>query len=140
MISHGSKTETSAEVVDPVCGMKIASEKAAGEQEYGGHTYYFCGRSCLDKFKADPTNFVTPKTKQAPALPDAKAVEYTCPMHPEVLQKGSGSCPKCGMALEPATPSAPAKHSDWTWPMHPQISKDGPGQCPICFQRNPSST
>jgi Cu+-exporting ATPase len=58
--------------------------------------------------------------------------EFTCPMHAEINQKGSGSCPKCGMALEPVLPSSPARRSDWTCPMHPQISKDGPGQCPIC--------
>jgi Cu+-exporting ATPase len=58
---------------------------------------------------------------------------YTCPMHPEVRQDGPGSCPKCGMALEPVTPPArPAPKVEYTCPMHPQIVRDGPGSCPIC--------
>jgi Cu+-exporting ATPase len=132
MTSPESLAETSAKVVDPVCGMKIVPEKAAGMQEYEGHAYYFCGRSCVEKFKADPAHFVTPKPKPGPEPPAAKPVEYICPMDPEVSKMGPGSCPKCGMALEPATPSAAPKRSDWTCPMHPQISSDGPGQCPIC--------
>jgi Cu+-exporting ATPase len=132
MTSHESLAETSTKVVDPVCGMRIVPEEAAGTQEYEGNTYYFCSRSCVEKFKADPVSFVTPKPKQSPESPDAKPVEYICPMHPEVSKMGPGSCPKCGMALEPATPSDVIKHSDWTCPMHPQISRDGPGQCPIC--------
>ncbi len=57
---------------------------------------------------------------------------FTCPMHPEVQKAGAGSCPKCGMALEPETLSAPATHSQFTCPMHPQIVRDQPGNCPIC--------
>src|SRR6185436_19706744 len=57
---------------------------------------------------------------------------YTCPMHPEVRQPGPGACPKCGMALEPETASAPPSRVEWTCPMHPQIVRDGPGTCPIC--------
>ena len=56
---------------------------------------------------------------------------YTCPMHPEVRQEGPGSCPKCGMALEPVTP-APVTKTEWTCPMHPEIVRDEPGSCPIC--------
>jgi Cu+-exporting ATPase len=80
--------------------------------------------------KADPASFVAPKPGSSPQ--STNVVEFKCPMHPKVSQKGPGSCPKCGMALAPVTPSALTKHSDWTCPMHPQISKDGPGQCPIC--------
>jgi Cu+-exporting ATPase len=95
--------ETSVKVVDPVCGMKILPEKAAGKQEYEDQTYYFCGKSCAEKFKADPASFLTPKEKQI-AVPSApKAGGYTCPMHPEVHKDGPGDCPKCGMALEPMT-------------------------------------
>ncbi len=57
---------------------------------------------------------------------------YTCPMHPEVRQEGPGSCPKCGMALEPVAPSVAATKNQWTCPMHPEIVRDGPGSCPIC--------
>jgi Cu+-exporting ATPase len=124
--------ETSVKVVDPVCGMKILPEKAAGKQEYEDQTYYFCGKSCAEKFKADPASFLTPKAKQT-AVPSApKAGGYTCPMHPEVHKDGPGDCPKCGMALEPETMSAPATKTQYTCPMHPQIIRDEPGNCPIC--------
>ena len=61
-----------------------------------------------------------------------KSSEYACPMHPEVRQKGPGSCPKCGMALEPLTIPAPTTKVEYTCPMHPQIVRDAPGFCPIC--------
>ena len=57
---------------------------------------------------------------------------YTCPMHPEVREKGPGSCPKCGMALEPQVVAPPVTKTEWVCPMHPQIVRDGPGNCPIC--------
>jgi Cu+-exporting ATPase len=130
MTSNKTLTEVPATVVDPICGMKISSEKASGTQEYKGQTYYFCGQSCAREFQADPASFVMPK--QNSSLQTAKVLRFTCPMHSEVSRKAPGSCPKCGMALESVRPSAPAKHSDWTCPMHPQISEVGPGQCPIC--------
>jgi Cu+-exporting ATPase len=61
-----------------------------------------------------------------------KQREYTCPMHPEVRQQGPGSCPKCGMALEPVTVEAPQTKVEYTCPMHPEIVRDRPGFCPIC--------
>jgi Cu+-exporting ATPase len=75
------------------------------------------------------------KPDAAPSHPAAKTEpqeEFTCPMHPEVKQTGPGSCPKCGMALEPVTAPAPAKRSEYTCPMHPKIVRDGPGSCTIC--------
>lgn len=60
------------------------------------------------------------------------AQTYTCPMHPEIRQSEPGACPKCGMALEPVTVTAPKTHVQYTCPMHPQIIKDAPGSCPIC--------
>jgi Cu+-exporting ATPase len=92
------ETSTDSRVIDPVCGMSVTPERAAGHHEYRGQTYYFCAKSCLERFRADPERFLKP----APATPPARTdVEYTCPMHPEVRQWGPGSCPKCGMALEP---------------------------------------
>jgi heavy metal translocating P-type ATPase len=103
---------------DPVCGMKAAAnpEKMA---EHAGQTYYFCSTGCVTKFRADPEKYLhTPEAAATPsccgghaAAPAAKrtAVKadaiYTCPMHPEVRQVGPGSCPLCGMALEPADAS-----------------------------------
>jgi Cu+-exporting ATPase len=89
------------EVVDPVCGMTISPADSVGEVEHRGHTYYFCNESCLERFKANPDGFLAEggeRRETAHADPDA---EYTCPMHPEIRQKGPGSCPICGMALEP---------------------------------------
>ncbi len=132
MTSPETLAETSVKVVDPVCGMKILAEKAAGKQEYDGQTYYFCGQSCIEKFKANPASFLMPKEKQTAVPSVPKAGGYTCPMHPEVHKDGPGDCPKCGMALEPETMSAPATKTQYTCPMHPQIIRDEPGNCPIC--------
>ena len=90
-----------AAAVDPVCGMSVDPAKAAGSHEYKGKTYYFCSPSCLAKFKASPGRY-TGEESAPPAAPQRTDVVYTCPMHPEVRQIGPGSCPKCGMALEPA--------------------------------------
>ena len=94
------------DVLDPVCGMTISPADSVGEIEHRGHTYYFCNQSCLDRFKASPDEFVGPgvasRQISAPANPEA---EYTCPMHPEIRQLGPGSCPICGMALEPVNVS-----------------------------------
>jgi Cu+-exporting ATPase len=99
-----STPHTAPEVLDPVCGMTIAREDSVGQVEHKGHTYYFCNDSCLEQFKADPERFLQPSASSStPARTD---VEYTCPMHPEVRQWGPGSCPICGMALEPVTVSA----------------------------------
>jgi Cu+-exporting ATPase len=94
------------EVVDPVCGMTISPSDSVGEVVHRGHTYYFCNDSCLERFKANPEEFIGPSAgsggSRAPADPGA---EYTCPMHPDVRQKGPGACPICGMALEPVNVS-----------------------------------
>jgi Cu+-exporting ATPase len=91
------------EVLDPVCGMTIDPDTAAGTHEYKGERYYFCNVSCLDRFKADPEAFLNPRPE--PAEEARPGTEYTCPMHPEIVQIGPGSCPICGMALEPRTVS-----------------------------------
>ena len=86
-------------VKDPVCGMEVTPQAAAGSFEFRGETYYFCAKSCLAKFQADPLKYLGPKPAAAPT--EAAGIEYTCPMHPEIVQIGLGSCPICGMALEP---------------------------------------
>lgn len=119
---------------DPVCGMEVDPAKAAGSSEYHGTTYYFCSVSCLERFKADPARFTlaAPAPPKEPAAPVGDGVVYTCPMHPEVRQGRPGACPKCGMALEPDAPVAPAVRTEYTCPMHPEIVRDAPGACPIC--------
>jgi P-type Cu+ transporter len=99
---------------DPVCGMKVEAAKAAAEVDYQGKTYYFCAEGCARRFSAEPARYLqltakavplvslmgaSPKMAASPA--PEKTVRYTCPMHAEVIQRGPGACPKCGMALEP---------------------------------------
>src|SRR5437667_911468 len=98
---------------DPVCGMTVAPEKAAGEVAHAGKTYYFCSKRCAERFSGAPKKFLA-ALGTAPAehgamqrtgadgsrTADEKKVRYTCPMHPQMIQIGPGSCPICGMALE----------------------------------------
>ena len=112
--------------------MDIEEEDAAGTVEHAGKRYYFCSSSCLQKFQANPQAYLEPKPASAPVSAQAQSVEYTCPMDPEVRQIGPGTCPKCGMALEPATFQPPATRTEYTCPMHPEIVRSEPGSCPIC--------
>jgi len=124
-----------AEVRDPVCGMKVDPSKPAASLNHEGVTVNFCSQGCTDKFLAAPGKYLQAKSDAGPSKPPAKTEpqgEYTCPMHPEIKQTGAGSCPKCGMALEPATVTAPAKRTEYTCPMHAQIVRDAAGSCPIC--------
>jgi P-type Cu+ transporter len=98
---HGGHAPATAR--DPVCGMTVDPQRTAHRHALGADTYYFCSAGCRAKFAADPTKYLQPKPPLAPA--DEGAV-YTCPMHPEVRQVGPGSCPICGMALEPLLPTA----------------------------------
>src|SRR5579872_794759 len=84
--------------IDPVCHMTVDPAHAAGTSENEGRTYYFCSKGCVARFDADPIRYLKPREPE----PVVAGVEYTCPMHPEVRKIGPGSCPKCGMALEPA--------------------------------------
>src|SRR5918992_2144942 len=126
-----------ADAIDPVCGMTVDPREAAGTAVHDGHTYYFCSPSCRDQFQAAPETYVERRSAEVMDISrhtpsgDA-AAEYTCPMHPEVRQRGPGACPKCGMALEPVTAAAPATRTEYTCPMHPEIVRREPGFCPIC--------
>jgi len=123
------------EVLDPVCGMRVDPSKAAASINHRGVTVYFCGQGCAAKFRASPEKYSQAKPDAASSKQPAKTEphgEFTCPMHPQIKKPGPGSCPKCGMALEPATVTAAAKRTEYTCPMHPQIVRDAPGPCPIC--------
>ena len=88
--------------IDPVCKMFVMPETAAAVYEYEGTKYYFCMPGCRDKFAADPVTYLEgEKGRRGEREPEQSKIEYTCPMHPEIVQIGPGSCPKCGMALEP---------------------------------------
>ncbi|MEX0744170.1 MAG: heavy metal translocating P-type ATPase [Phycisphaeraceae bacterium] len=150
---QADRAEPGDTVRDPVCGMSIEPATAAERIEHGGRTYSFCSRSCAEQFREAPERYV--RDDAPPADPHASAHQtedgaaasshevpndsgsgqttYTCPMHPEVRQQGPGSCPKCGMALEPVVPQRPTPaKTRYTCPMHPQIVRDAPGTCPIC--------
>ena len=94
-------------VKDPVCGMTVDPHTARHRAVHDGHPYYFCSAGCRTKFLADPARYLDP-AKAAEAEPVPEGTIYTCPMHPEVRQIGPGSCPICGMALEPAMVTAEA--------------------------------
>ncbi len=90
---------------DPVCGMQVTLESKGGTADWQGETYAFCSVKCREKFSADPEHYLHPESAQVEADQDAI---YTCPMHPEIEQPGPGSCPVCGMALEPKEITADA--------------------------------
>lgn len=145
-------------VKDPVCGMQVKAETAKWTSEHAGRRWYFCCEGCRKKFEADPAKYdgsrPAPATEGLTSIGGASPVKtgsccggdqsaamakpanssvtgkYTCPMHPEVVSDKMGSCPKCGMALEPMAPMA--SRVEYTCPMHPEVVKDGPGSCPIC--------
>jgi Cu+-exporting ATPase len=116
---------------DPVCGMSVPPDTKLRHTQ-DGVEYLFCGARCRDRFIENPSKFIHSDTSTP-----AKEVErrpsnvYTCPMHPDVRQTGPGSCPKCGMNLEPIAPQ-PVTATEWTCPMHPEIIRPAPGNCPIC--------
>ena len=89
---------------DPVCGMSVKITDTSRKHDHQGETYHFCGEKCRTRFKADPYFYLSGNAKIRGKLA-VKGVSYTCPMDPEVVQDTPGTCPKCGMALEPMTPS-----------------------------------
>jgi Cu+-exporting ATPase len=108
-----------ATAIDPVCGMTVDPATAAGSVEFDGKTYHFCSQHCVARFRADPRKYLDKPAQEpmdhsccghtasdAAAEPAPPGTKYTCPMHPEIVQDGPGTCPKCGMALEPMTPQA----------------------------------
>ena len=106
---------------DPVCGMEVQPDSAAASETHAGQTYYFCCKGCAAKFRAEPAKYLAPKPAAASppnlvqiGLPAAKPIQvapppagskYTCPMDPQIVRDRPGSCPICGMALEPMMPS-----------------------------------
>ncbi len=122
-------------MTDPVCGMEVEADEAAGKYDYKGQTYLFCNPHCLERFKAAPEQYLTTQSeaKDNAAGSQSKATAYICPMDPEVREAKPGPCPKCGMALEPEFSSPfPATKTEYTCPMHPEIVRQEPGSCPVC--------
>jgi Cu+-exporting ATPase len=99
--------DPAAAMRDPVCGMTVDPHAAKHRHQHGGRTYYFCSAGCRDKFIADPGKYLdAPSAKSATPVPEGTI--YTCPMHPQIRQVGPGTCPICGMALEPELVTAEA--------------------------------
>lgn len=104
--NHPNTNPQQATVIDPVCGMTVDPKESAGSVEHEGKVYHFCSRGCVEKFKKNPAQFLKKGASEVSAASASKDALYTCPMHPEVKQVGPGSCPICGMALEPMEVSA----------------------------------
>ncbi len=139
-------------MIDPICGMTVEPESAAGKFNYDGQTYYFCSVHCQKLFQTDPAKYSAASQARQAAKGVTRGAEraeephrhgaavarpveggaYTCPMDPEVRQQGPGACPKCGMALEPLDIGAALTKTEYTCPMHPEIVRLEPGSCPIC--------
>ncbi|MCX4186275.1 heavy metal translocating P-type ATPase [Methylophaga sp. OBS4] len=133
---------------DPVCGMQVDAETALYHARHNNQDYVFCSQHCMNNFKANPAYYLHDNKREksccgghghaphshshAHEISADKDSDYICPMCEGVRQKGPGSCPKCGMALEPESPLHAAGKTEYTCPMHPQVVQDHPGNCPIC--------
>ena len=102
---RSSKTPaTVGTVVDPVCGMTVDPATTVHHATHQGAEYHFCSAKCRERFIAEPQKYLSPEPKAAEIAAPAGTI-YTCPMHPQIRQEGPGTCPICGMALEPEMPS-----------------------------------
>lgn len=149
---QGELKPATGSVIDPVCGMQIDPAQARESCDHEGKQYFFCCSSCAQKFAANPDKYLRPPAKgsdvglvqlgrtagHTEAVPPTQSAhsasrgstKYFCPMDPEVVSANPGSCPKCGMALEPELLSS--ARTEYVCPMHPDVVSDKPGACPIC--------
>jgi len=112
--------DNAAQTADPVCGMKVEPSKATKMIEYEGRKIFFCSENCQNKFKNNPDKYTkevsdTSEQKKNKSRGEAEGKKkniYTCPMHPEVVKEGPGTCPKCGMALEPKSATDQEENND----------------------------
>jgi Cu+-exporting ATPase len=111
-MNHERSIPLNNQTIDPVCGMTVKTDAAAGSVEFEGRTYFFCSRHCVERFRAEPSLYLTPQPQPLTQIgiyrervtpSETGAREYTCPMHPQIVRNRPGSCPICGMALEPRT-------------------------------------
>ena len=100
---HTASADALVTAIDPVCGMTVDPAKTAHHASYGGTDYHFCSAGCQAKFTADPAKYLTDTPRVETVA--ASGAMWTCPMHPEIRREGPGTCPICGMALEPKEPS-----------------------------------
>jgi len=128
-MQHGIERKIGEGFTDPVCGMTVKPD-SAHRLTHDGVEYRFCCNGCREKFAADPEKYLHPRPPETDR--SSGAALYTCPMDPEVQQEGPGTCPKCGMALEPMGVPAVATKTEYTCPMHPEVVQEHPGACPKC--------
>lgn len=128
---------------DPVCGMTVDADKAVYHARFEHQDFVFCSQHCMSKFKAEPARFLTQNNdthsccghspdKAQTSEQTASTGDYICPMCEGVHQQGPGSCPKCGMALEPESLLLSSTRTQYTCPMHPEVIEDEAGDCPKC--------
>lgn len=115
-------------LTDPVCGMTV-DHNSQFHKVHEDHDYYFCSQHCLNKFQTSADQYLQDHVEEQLV---EEAAHYTCPMHPEIVQANPGSCPKCGMALEPMGLPVVQTRTEYTCPMHPEVIQDRPGNCPRC--------
>ena len=109
--ASNTATDARGAAIDPVCGMTVDIATAQHTHAHDGRTYYFCNPRCKSRFADAPQRYLDPARGAAAAVeppPPPAGTKYTCPMDPEIVQDGPGTCPKCGMALEPMVPAADA--------------------------------
>ncbi|MBA3816562.1 MAG: heavy metal translocating P-type ATPase [Parachlamydiaceae bacterium] len=100
--------------LDPVCGMTVDQDNASYKSSYQGQQYFFCSKHCLENFKKNPERYLSIRQEQQPQKPlPNSATDYTCPMHPQIVQDHPGNCPICGMALEPKAMFVEADNSEY---------------------------
>jgi len=127
--SHGHEKSENADV-DPVCGMSVTAD-SEHHFKYKDKEWYFCSEHCVGKFSVDPDQYLNKDPNVQVEVDAPTGTMFTCPMDPEIIQEGPGTCPKCGMALEPM--GAPAfNKTEYVCPMHPEVVSDKPGSCPKC--------
>ena len=122
---------TPDDLVDPVCGMTVTAD-SAHKVRFENIDYLFCCAACEKKFSADPDGYLSGRIQREAAAEFVPGTLYICPMDPEVEEDRPGSCPVCGMALEPAGGPVMATRTEYTCPMHPEIGQQHPGSCPDC--------
>ncbi|MCL7488688.1 MAG: cadmium-translocating P-type ATPase [Desulfobulbaceae bacterium] len=133
--SEKSGEEHEVTYTDPVCRMSTDDPDAFTRFTYNEKEHFFCSENCLAKFKKNPENYLSggpdkPTLSGREEQPSGR--QYTCPMHPEIIQDKPGNCPRCGMALEPMSPEQTSARTEYTCPMHPEVVQDTPGSCPKC--------
>jgi len=102
IVARSMRSEASGgAAIDPVCGMSVDPVTSRHRHTHHRETHYFCSAGCRTKFAADPENYLSKRRADPVPQPAAASATYTCPMHPQVRHAGPGSCPICGMALEP---------------------------------------